>query len=97
MLAITCSKNERGWLLGYVDRKFSFALASEGHQRLPYMQGTTAFLDNHWYHVVGTYDRDTNATRLYVNGKLEAEQKVHSGAILYPPKAPLELLSLIHI
>ena len=82
---------ERGWLLGYVDRKFSFALASEGHRQLPYMQGTTAFLGNHWYHVVGTYDSDTNATRLYVNGKLEAEQKVHSGAIFYPPNAPFEL------
>ena len=82
---------ERGWLLGYVNRKFSFALASEGHKRLPYMQGTTEFKENRWYHVVGTYDRDTNATRLYVNGKLEAEQRVHSGSILYPPKAPFEL------
>ena len=29
---------ERGWLLGYVNRKFSFALASKGHQRLTYLQ-----------------------------------------------------------
>ena len=34
---------ERGWLLGYVNRKFSFALASEGHQLLTYLQGTTDF------------------------------------------------------
>ena len=82
---------ERGWLLGYVERRFSFALASEGHPRLPYMKGTTEFQDDRWYHVAGTYDAETNATRLYVNGKLEAEQKVHSGPIFYPPKAPFEL------
>ena len=32
---------ERGWLLGYVNRKFSFALASKGHQRLTYLQAVS--------------------------------------------------------
>jgi hypothetical protein len=80
---------ERGWLLGYVNRKFSFALASEGHQRLTYLQGTTDFQDNRWYHVVGTYDGA--ALRVYVNGKLEATEPHHSGGIIYPPKATFEL------
>jgi outer membrane protein assembly factor BamB len=80
---------ERGWLLGFVDRKFSFALASEGHQRLTYLQGKADFQDSHWYHVVGTYDGDT--LRVFVNGKLEASEAAHSGAILYPPKATFEL------
>ena len=83
---------ERGWLLGYVNRKFSFVIASEGRQKLePYMQGTTDFQDNRWYHVVGTYDSDTNATRLFVNGKLEASHTNNSGDIFYPPKATFEL------
>ena len=83
---------ERGWLLGYVNRKFSFVIASEGRQTLgPYMQGITDFQDNHWYHVVGTYDSDTNATRLFVNGKLEASHSNNSGAIFYPPNATFEL------
>ncbi len=83
---------ERGWLLGYVNRKFSFVIASEGRQKLePYMQGITDFQDNRWYHVVGTYDSDTNATRLFVNGKLEASHTNNSGDIFYPPKATFEL------
>ena len=80
---------ERGWLLGYVNRKFSFALASEGHKRLTYLQGTTDFQDNRWYHVVGTYDGDTLC--VYVNGKLEGTEMAHSGSIIYPPKATFEL------
>ncbi|HIL24929.1 MAG TPA: hypothetical protein EYG19_05970, partial [Verrucomicrobia bacterium] len=80
---------ERGWLLGYVNRKFSFALASEGHQRLTYLQGATDFQDNRWYHVVGTYDGAT--LRVYLNGKLEATEPHHSGDIIYPPKATFEL------
>ena len=80
---------ERGWLLGYVNRKFSFALASTGHQRLTYLQGTTDFQDNRWYHVVGTYDGDT--LRLFVNGQLEATDASHSGEISYPPKASFEI------
>ncbi len=80
---------ERGWLLGYVNRKFSFALASKGHQRLTYLQGTTDFKDELWYHVVGTYDGED--LKVYVNGKLEATEAKHSGDIIYPPKATFEL------
>jgi len=80
---------ERGWLLGYVNRKFSFALASEGHKLLTYLQGTTDFKDNFWYHVAGTYDG--NSLKIFVNGKLEATEEKHSGNIIYPPKATFEL------
>ncbi len=80
---------ERGWLLGYVNRKFSFALASKGHQRLTYLQGTTDFKDKLWYHVVGTYDGED--LKVYVNGKLEGTEAKHSGDIIYPPKATFEL------
>jgi hypothetical protein len=80
---------ERGWLLGYVNRKFSFALASKGHQRLTYLQGTTDFKDKLWYHVVGTYDGED--LKVYVNGKLEGTEPKHSGDIIYPPKATFEL------
>ena len=65
---------ERGWLLGYVNRKFSFALsrAKAVKNWIHICRAPSDFQDNHWYHVVGTYDSDTNATRLFVNGKLEA-------------------------
>ncbi|MBC8327051.1 MAG: PQQ-binding-like beta-propeller repeat protein [Verrucomicrobia subdivision 3 bacterium] len=82
---------ERGWLLGYRERKFVFTLSSEGNQKLAYTRGKTDFQDNRWYHVVGTYDSETKATRLYVNGKLEVSETRHSGAISYPPKATFEL------
>ncbi len=81
---------ERGWLLGYRERKFVFTMASEGNQKMAYTRGKTDFQDNRWYHVVGTYDSDTKVTCLYVNGKLEVSEKRHSGGISYPPKATFE-------
>lgn len=77
---------ERGWLLGYVNDRFSIALASEGRSRLTYLQAPSAFEAGAWHHVVGTYDG--KALRLFVDGALEAESAEQSGAILYPPQAP---------
>lgn len=77
---------ERGWLLGYVNDRFSIALASEGRSRLTYLQAQTGFEPGAWHHVVGTYDG--KALRLFVDGVLEAESAEQSGDILYPPQAP---------
>jgi len=81
---------ERGWLLGYRESKFSFALAGkEGNERLAYLTAKTDFQPQRWYHVVGTYDGET--TRLFVDGRLENTSTVQRGSIQYPPKALYEI------
>ncbi len=77
---------ERGWLLGFVNSNFSFALAAGPDPRLTYLQSPTPFLTNHWYHVVGTYDGAE--LRIYVNGRPENRATHLSGPIAYPPAAP---------
>jgi SAM-dependent methyltransferase len=80
--------SEWGWLLGYRNDTFSFALsAQQGGDRLTYLQAREPFLPGHWYHVVGTYDGKEQ--RLYVNGSLAARDAVQSGPIRYPTQASL--------
>lgn len=85
--------HEKGWLLGYNDKSFSFALstvgADDGDGKMTYLEGKTPFEIGRFYHVVGTYDGKT--MRLYVNGKLDGESSVQSGPILYPDRAPWTL------
>lgn len=70
-----------GWLLGYDETHFSFAI-SDG-AGLTYLTGTTAFEPGAWYHVAGTYDGA--AMTLYVNGSAEASSTDRSGDIDYAP------------
>jgi outer membrane protein assembly factor BamB len=80
--------SEWGWLLGYRNDTFSFAIsAQQGGDRLTYLQAREPFLPGHWYHVVGTYDGKEQ--RLYVNGSLAARDAVQSGPIRYPTQASL--------
>ena len=84
---------EGGWLLGYNAHHFTFALTSKGADdgdgRMTYMAGKTRYDEGRYYHVCATYDGAV--MRLYVNGKLDAESREQSGAILYPEHAPLVL------
>ncbi len=81
---------ERGWLLGYRDSKFSFAIAgTEGNGRLTYLTAKSDFTLGHWQHVAATYDGSTMI--LYVNGQPVATSKVQSGDIRYPPQAFYEI------
>ncbi len=81
---------ERGWLLGYENSRFSFAVAGkEGNGRLTYMTAATDFEPQRWYHVAGTYDGDT--MNLFVNGELSATSKTQKGDINYPPKTFFEI------
>ncbi len=76
---------EKGWLLGYNETQFLFAVAGEkGNKRLSYMAARRAYQPGAWYHVVGTYDGAE--MRLYVDGRLEASEKTQKGDIAYPPK-----------
>ncbi|WP_218934732.1 outer membrane protein assembly factor BamB family protein [Rosistilla ulvae] len=83
---------ERGWILGYRDDKFGFAVSAEGGEdKLSWAINSKPFHPGQWYHLVGTYDG--NKTCLYVNGELVAEHKNQSGPIAYPEKAAFQLAS----
>jgi outer membrane protein assembly factor BamB len=81
---------ERGWLLGYENQKFNFALAAnDGGGRLTYLKGGPDFPLGHWCHVAGTYDG--KQMRLYVHGRQVATSDQQKGDINYPPKAFYEI------
>ena len=81
---------ERGWLLGFQDKRFSFALAGQqGPGRLTYLSADREFTLQQWHHVAATYDGTT--MRLYVDGELAATSAEQRGGIHYPPATFYEL------
>ena len=76
---------EKGWLLGYRNSQFCFALSSTDHNRLTYLTDNRPYLSGHWYHIVGTYDGQTQ--RLYVDGELRVASTEQSGSVDYPTDA----------
>jgi hypothetical protein len=81
---------EKGWLLGYVDDRFCFALsttgADDGDGKLTYLKAGAPFERSRWHHVAATYDGAT--MRLYVDGVEAARSGEQSGDILHPETAP---------
>lgn len=75
---------EKGWLLGYGNTAFYFALAGEQPANMTYLESKQAYSPGCWYHVVGTYDGTEQ--RIYIDGKLSASAKTQKGPIAYPPK-----------
>ncbi len=80
---------EKGWMLGQHNSRFAFAVCAAKTGRLKYLESPRLFELGHWYHVVGTYDG--RRQRLYVDGRLQGEDKTQSGPILYPPRGVLTL------
>jgi outer membrane protein assembly factor BamB len=81
---------EKGWLLGFANSRFSFALNGKGgDDRLNYMTAAQDFILVQWYHLVATYDGST--MNLYVNGEVAATSNSQSGAVQYPPDAFYEI------
>ena len=70
---------ERGWLLGYNDSSFSFALSTGN--TLTYLEASGNFELGRWYHLVGTYNG--SELKIYVNGQLEGSSRSRSGDIDY--------------
>lgn len=84
---------EEGWVLGYNNSQFNFALsttgADDGDGLLTYLNGDTNYTLRRWHHVVGTYDGTLQ--RIYVNGRLAGTSSVQSGNINYPAAAPYDI------
>jgi len=88
---------ERGWILGCLDGRFMFGLASLGDRKvtdpypsyLTYMKAEGPFETGKWYHVVGVYDG--TVMRLYVDSQLAAESKDQHGVICYPDQGVLAI------
>jgi len=81
---------ERGWLLGFRDKRFCFALASDKKTpRLTYLTEAKDREMGQWHHVAGVYDG--RELKLYVDGELAASSKDQQGDILYPPNAVFEI------
>ncbi|MEL7499476.1 MAG: metallophosphoesterase [Planctomycetota bacterium] len=82
--------HEKGWILGYNQKRFYFGLSStgsdDGDGKMTYLESGSRFDKGKTYHVVAVYDGET--MQLMVNGKLEAESNTQSGDILYAEKAP---------
>ena len=74
---------EKGWVLGYNNDKFNFALSTGGD--LTYLNASDSFQTGHWYHVVGTYDG--SLMRIYVNGTERGRSSKRRGTIDYSPAA----------
>ena len=72
---------ERGFLLGFRNRRFCVALATEKNQRLHYLTSEKDFSLGVWYHVAGVYNG--RELLLYVDGKLAAKKTNMKGEILY--------------
>jgi outer membrane protein assembly factor BamB len=83
---------ERGWMLGFQNRQFGFAVNGVGGDAgLSWALSEKKFQPGQWYQVVGTYDGST--TSLYINGELAAKHTKQSGALDYPEKAAFQLAS----
>lgn len=77
---------EKGFILGYRDNRFGFAVnGTGGPDVLTWITAPTPFNERGWHHVVGTYDG--KRIRLYVDGKGVQESTVQSGPIQYPTDA----------
>ncbi|MDP7051347.1 MAG: PQQ-binding-like beta-propeller repeat protein [Verrucomicrobiota bacterium] len=80
---------ERGWILGYENARFNFALNSLSNDRLTYLTDKTDYRKGYWHHVAGVYDG--TEMRLYVNGRLRVNSAAQKGVIRYPPQALFEI------
>ncbi len=84
---------EQGFLLGFKQSNFHFAISTEGtddgNGTFSEARALTSLEWGRWYHVVGVYDGKKQS--LYVNGEVVAESDKPEGKILYPDEAPFVL------
>jgi len=84
---------ERGWVLGYNNSQFTFAVSStgadDGDGVITYLPATTNYTLSRWHHVVGTYDGWNQL--IYINGQLAGASTIQSGDLNYSPATPFSL------
>lgn len=84
---------EKGWVVGYNQRRFYFGLATtgadDGNGKMTYLESDVRYEKGKMYHVVAIYDG--SKMQLMVNGKLAGESTEQSGDILYPESTPFVL------
>ena len=84
---------EKGWVLGYNNDAFTFAVSTQGADDgdgvLTYLRAAQGLGLRKWTHVAGTYDGAT--MRIYLDGQLAASSTAQSGPLLYPPAPPLAI------
>lgn len=82
---------EKGWVLGYQNKRFTFSLSTEGtndgNGKFVVIESPKDLELGKWYHVVAVYDGES--TQLWINGELAAESKEAKGGIVYPESAKL--------
>jgi hypothetical protein len=84
---------EEGWLLGYRNDKFCFALAGaetdDKDGLLTYLTDPASFAMDRWYHVAGVYDGQRMS--LWVDGVQVAQSYEQSGDIRYPASGSMAI------
>jgi predicted phosphodiesterase len=88
---------EKGWLLGYNRKSFSFSLATKGADDgdglLTKLGGSKPIETGRWHHVAATYDG--KKMRLYVDGEADGESDRQSGDVLYPEQSRLAIAAYV--
>jgi len=81
---------EKGWVLGYNRRSFTFGLstkaADDGNGMMTYVASDEPYTIGRWHHVAAVYDG--SRCELYVDGRLAGSTDAQSGDILYHPSSP---------
>lgn len=76
---------EKGWVLGYDRRTFTFGIsttgADDGNGNMTYVAASLPYREGRWHHVVATYDGAT--TTVYVDGARAATSDRQHGPLLY--------------
>ncbi len=67
------------WIMGYNKSHFTFGISTDA--QTTFIESTTAFEKDRWYHVTGTYDGST--MKIFVDGIPEAESSAQTGEIIY--------------
>jgi len=80
---------EKGWVLGYDEKRFMFGLstvgADDGDGVMTYFKSNVEYEIGKLYHVVAVYDGKT--TEIFINGKRDSSGDQQHGDILYPGTA----------
>jgi outer membrane protein assembly factor BamB len=77
-------RTERGWALGYRDKRFAFSLSTgRGETPITRLVAESEIEPEHWHHLAATYDGDV--MKLFINGQEAGTTTTQKGPIGYAP------------